>query len=261
MDKFFKSPANGGALIFCIIMNQNINKELRENGFVIIQKVFTYDETDNIIKGLSNGIYKQENNLRQPESMFALRRFLINIPEMKGFIFNKRLEEILDILSPQKDYFITKSIYFDKPALSNWFVAYHQDIMITVKDKCDVEGFAPWVKKDNEFNVQPPVSYLENNFTIRIHLDDTDANNGALRVISRSHLHGICKKDFVNHEVETETVCNVNRGGVMIMKPLLFHASSRSVNNKSRRVIHIEYSNCVLPGKLEWAEKSGLPLS
>ena len=47
----------------------------------------------------------------------------------------------------------------------------------------NVEGYGPWTVKQNQYAVQPPLDILENNFTIRIHLDDTDENNGALRVI------------------------------------------------------------------------------
>ena len=54
---------------------------------------------------------------------------------------------------------------------------------------------------------------------------------------------------------EIETVCEVEKGGIMIMKPLLFHTSSKTTNNTRRRVIHIEFSNQKLPNKMEWSEK------
>jgi hypothetical protein len=40
------------------------------------------------------------------------------------------------------------------------------------------------------------------------------------------------------------------------MKPLLFHASNKTTNNERRRVIHIEFSNQILPNELEWSEKA-----
>lgn len=49
--------------------------------------------------------------------------------------------------------------------------------------------------------------------------------------------------------------CRVPRGGAMIMRPLLQHASSRSSSGKRRRVIHIEFSNAELPVGLNWAER------
>jgi ectoine hydroxylase-related dioxygenase (phytanoyl-CoA dioxygenase family) len=87
------------------------------------------------------------------------------------------------------------------------------------------------------------LSILENNFTIRIHLDDTDENNGALRVIPGSHLKGIYRPETIDWAIETEATCNVQKGGIMIMRPLLLHASSRTVNEQKRRVVHVEFSN------------------
>jgi len=40
----------------------------------------------------------------------------------------------------------------------------------------------------------------------------------------------------------------------MIMKPLLFHASSKTANNNKRRVIHIEFSKSSLSVNLNWRE-------
>ncbi len=99
---------------------------------------------------------------------------------------------------------------------------------------------------------------MENIITIRIHLDDTDENNGALKVIDKSHLKEIYRPETINWETETESVCNVKSGGIMLMKPLLLHSSSRTKNNKRRRVIHIEFSNKVLPDQLNWSEYSSI---
>ena len=96
---------------------------------------------------------------------------------------------------------------------------------------------------------------LEHISTIRIHLDETDENNGALRVIPGSHLKKIYRPEHINWEEETELSCKVPAGGVMLMKPLLLHSSGRTTNDQKRRVIHIELSNQELPEGLEWAEK------
>jgi ectoine hydroxylase-related dioxygenase (phytanoyl-CoA dioxygenase family) len=125
-------------------------------------------------------------------------------------------------------------------------------LTISVDKKKEVSGFSSWTVKQNQFAVQPPISWLEDNFTIRIHLDDTDDENGALRVIPSSHLKGIYK--LSPNEIQNEFLCTVKKGGVMVMKPLLFHASGRTINNKQRRVIHIEFSKTKLPEGLNWSE-------
>jgi hypothetical protein len=39
--------------------------------------------------------------------------------------------------------------------------------------------------------------------------------------------------------------CQVNRGGVLAMNPLLIHSSVKAKNNRPRRVLHIEYSDAL----------------
>lgn len=90
-------------------------------------------------------------------------------------------------------------------------------------------------------------------FTIRIHLDDTDENNGALKVIPGSHLKGVYRPETIGWERESMVTCSVKKGGVMIMRPLLLHASERATGNNNRRVIHIEFANTGLPEGLQWA--------
>jgi hypothetical protein len=81
-----------------------------------------------------------------------------------------------------------KSIYFDKPETSNWYVSYHQDLTISLDKKVQIRNYGPWTSKSNQFAVQPPIEILENIFTIRIHLDYTNEQNGALKIIPKSHL-------------------------------------------------------------------------
>lgn len=121
--------------------------------------------------------------------------------------------------------------------------------------KLELDNFGPWTTKQNQFAVQPPLDILENIFTIRIHLDDTDENNGALKVVPTSHAKGIYRPETIDWSVETEEICKVDRGGIMIMKPLILHGSNRTTNGKKRRVIHIEFSDRELPEPLNWSER------
>jgi ectoine hydroxylase-related dioxygenase (phytanoyl-CoA dioxygenase family) len=107
-------------------------------------------------------------------------------------------------------------------------------------------------------HVQPPTEILDAMLTIRIHLDDCDENNGALRVIPKSHLHGRLNSSSIqNHKSAIpEQICCVPKGGALLMKPLLLHASSSAINPSHRRVIHIEYCAAELPCGLRWHEKS-----
>lgn len=228
-----------------------IKKEIAAQGYTTVNNFYSEEEVLNILSAVENTDHSNPA-FRKTSDLFAIRRFLHEIP-IVNILFTEKLQSLIATLF-DSDYFIVKSIYFDKPELSNWFVAYHQDLTISVNTKTDIPGFGPWTVKQDQFGVQPPLDVLEKNFTIRIHLDHTDEKNGALRVIPGSHLKGIYRAETIDRNNEKEDTCSVNRGGIMIMKPLLLHASSRTTNNKKRRVIHIEFSKSVLPKPLQWSE-------
>jgi ectoine hydroxylase-related dioxygenase (phytanoyl-CoA dioxygenase family) len=231
------------------IFGQSFNNE----GFICFDDIFSDAEVAQILEVISRAT-SNKDTFRKTDDLFAIRQFLIEVPDVVSLVFNKKLIDLISRLFGD-DYFVTKSIYFDKPAKSNWFVAYHQDLTISVDQKKDLPGFGPWTVKQNQFAVQPPIEILQNNFTIRIHLDDTDQYNGALKVIPASHLKGIYRPETINWTQERESTCSVKKGGVMLMRPLLLHASGRTTNNKSRRVVHIELSNQQLQPGVSWSEK------
>lgn len=228
-------------------------EEILQKGFTIINAVFSDDEIEKIAETIQKADTSAEN-FRKPEDLFAVRQFLKEVPGVKDLVMNDAVKSMIRVLFGER-YFVVKSIYFDKPETSNWYVAYHQDLTISVDKKLEMEGFGPWTTKKNQFAVQPPLPILENICTIRIHMDDTDENNGALKVVPGSHAKGIYRPETINWDVETEEICNVEKGGIMIMKPLTLHGSNRTTDGRRRRVIHIEFSDMELPEELQWSER------
>ena len=229
---------------------------LLENGFSIVNNVYSAQEIRSILTAVDNADTSNDT-FRKTNDLFAIRQFLKEIPTVVDLIFTDKLKTLIKEIMGD-NCFVVKSIYFDKPETSNWYVAYHQDLTISVDKKLELENFGPWTTKQNQFAVQPPIAFLENISTIRIHLDDTDENNGALRVIPKSHLKKIYRPETIDCSKETETTCCVEQGGVMLMKPLTLHSSGRTTNNKKRRVIHIEFSSMELPTEFNWAERINL---
>lgn len=228
--------------------------QLKELGHQVVPNLYTESEIASIselVDGFTDG---DEDDSRSSE-LFSIRKVLLNHPELKPLVFNQNLKRILE-LNFAGDFFLTKSIYFDKPSTSNWFVAYHQDLSISVDQKADVDGYSNWTHKHGLYGVQPPLRILQNTLTLRIHLDDTTTENGALRVIQKSHQKGFIRVDEKNWDPADEVVCDVKRGGVMLMKPLTLHASSRTTNGKRRRVIHLEFCDIELDEPLGWLERS-----
>jgi len=230
--------------------------EFASRGFAVVNAVYTSEEITAIASCIEQATAMQGIQ-RGSTSLFALRQFLKEVPAAAPLIFNANLCGLLaEYGGPQ--YVPVKSIYFDKPADANWFVPFHQDLSIAVNERIDAPGYGPWTVKQNLFGVQPPQRILENILTLRIHLDDTNEENGALRVLEGTHRRGIFRAETLHLANETEHVCRVETGGVMLMKPLLMHASHRSRRQLGRRVIHIECSDQELDGGLCWAERTAV---
>lgn len=229
-----------------------IMNEFASNGFAILDDFYSGTDVEKM-KQVIEAAVTDKPTFRRTNDLFAIRQVLKEIPELHQLVFNQRLKQLISEGFGDR-YFVSKSIYFDKPGNSNWFVAWHQDITISVKDKIETTGFGPWTKKQDQYAVQPPVNILQQNFTVRIHLDPTDESNGALKVLPGSHLAGIRRFEELNG-VKEDVLCAVAAGGIMLMHPLLFHASGRSSSNTPRRVLHIEFSNQELPEGLSWSEK------
>ena len=125
-------------------------------------------------------------------------------------------------------------------------------------DKIPSANFGGWSVKKGVVHVQPPASVLENMLTLRVHLDDCDADNGPLRVLRGSHRYGRLNDGQVEDLKHTseEVICVVPAGGVLLMRPLVLHASSPAKIPRHRRVIHLEYAADPLPAPLRWFEQA-----
>jgi hypothetical protein len=226
-----------------------ILKKVEHKGFAILNHIYSKKELNQMRNAINN--YQEANPDTEP---YAIRNLLDKIPGLTPLVFNTNLMTILRRINPE--LFLSKSIFFDKSPESNWYVTWHQDISISVKGKIDTAGFSGWTKKSGTHGVCPPDDVLKNTITIRIHLDDTDEQNGALKVVPGSH-----NKKLSTDEIQLITqnsipiVCDVNACGIQIMKPLLLHASSKATSQKHRRVLHLEFNSTELLNGLEWAER------
>jgi hypothetical protein len=75
-----------------------------------------------------------------------------------------------------------------------------------------------------------------------------------LKVIPGSHQAGRLDAANISQltRVNEAVVCEVSRGGALLMRPLLLHSSSPAKNPSHRRVLHIEYAAGNLPNGLKW---------
>lgn len=152
--------------------------------------------------------------------------------------------------------FPVRAIFFDKNPEANWLVPWHQDLAIAVAEQIETPGFTGWSVKDGIIHVHPPEEILSGMIALRIHLDDCNASNGALRLIAGSQRSGKIPAAEVSRwtSIKAEVVCEVPKGGALLLRPLLLHASSPAKSPSHRRVLHIEFATQKLPNHLEWPD-------
>jgi ectoine hydroxylase-related dioxygenase (phytanoyl-CoA dioxygenase family) len=91
---------------------------------------------------------------------------------------------------------------------------------------------------------------------IRLHLDESHKKNGPLRVVPGSHkAGGLSAQEIATWRELPSVICTVPKGGAILMRPLLVHASSSSSELQPRRVIHLEFAAEDLPDGLEWHDR------
>ena len=147
-----------------------------------------------------------------------------------------------------------RAILFDKSSENNWLVSWHQDKTVAVSAKFERQGWEPWSYKDGVHHVQPPVDILNNMVTFRIHLDESNLDNGGLKVIAGSHRVGLFNQDEIHRYVETNqpTIVNAPALSALVMRPHILHASSKAINPARRRILHLEYCGSDLPEGVCW---------
>ncbi len=204
------------------------------------------------------GMQESGPNYLRSGALFAVRQFLNEVPQIGPLLFNPGLLRLIEREIGQAQ-FVVRAVYFDKPPGSDWAVPWHQDMTISVRERKEIAGFHGWTRKEGQYSVCPPAVYMDAVSTIRIHLDDTDETNGALRVLPASHRNGVVRTTEMQIVADDVVTVCVPRGGVMLMKPLIYHASDRSRSQKARRVIHIEVSAMELPHGMEWSERQQIP--
>ena len=149
-----------------------------------------------------------------------------------------------------------RSILFDKTPGENWPVLWHQDLSIALSERVEVEGYGPWSIKDGVPHASAPTALLESMITLRLHLDDTGVDNGALCVVPGSHRQGrISADEIIALSANGGEICVCRAGEILKMSPLLLHSSRRSQRLEHRRILHFEYApQHGLDPRLKWNE-------
>lgn len=204
----------------------SIEHGVQIDGFAIVEDVLSGEKVDNVLHALER--IGDTGSVRKRGGIFAVRNLLRVSAEVRELADSDAVRVLVEpILGAH--FFPVRGILFDKIPNANWKVPWHQDVTIAVQERVEAEGFGPWSMKADVLHVQPPAEVLEHMVSVRLHLDHCGEENGALRVIPGSHLHGrIPEQEIPAMREASEVVCAVGVGGALLIRPLFLHASSPS---------------------------------
>ena len=137
-----------------------------------------------------------------------------------------------------------RATLFDKSARANWLVVWHQDTALPLRERVNDPAWGPWSMKSGVLYAHAPAAALEKVVALRVSLDDSTGANGPLRVLPHSHVHGVLSDAEIERwaAATIPVDCLTPAGGVVAMRPLTLHASSKSIDGRPRRVLHVEYA-------------------
>jgi len=208
--------------------------EVEKQGFAILPEVLTRSEIERLDESLSRAPL--------PRSRAGMRHALKH-PAVLAVARDPRLVVIAqEILGSSA--FPFRATLFDKSPVSNWLVVWHQDTALPLRERREQPDWGPWSVKDGVIYAHAPASALSRVVAVRLHLDDSTPENGPLRVLPGTHTMGVLSDNAI-HDLSTRinaVDCLVRQGGILVMRPLIVHASSKSRSTMRRRVLHIEYA-------------------
>lgn len=227
-------------------------------GFAIVPGVLDEAEVNALIAAVDRAQHEADQqadpaSLRRGQSVYGLRDLIGRVPEVRWLAGSVAVRSLVEpVLGP--DAFAVRGLWFDKTSGANWNLPWHRDLTIAARQRIDAPGFSSWTVKAGIPHAIAPVEVLGAMLTVRLHLDPAGPDNGPLRVLPGSHrLDGRAPTEVSSWSDRVRPVeCVVDRGGAVLMRPLILHASNSARSPRHRRVVHLEFAAGPLPGGVEW---------
>jgi ectoine hydroxylase-related dioxygenase (phytanoyl-CoA dioxygenase family) len=203
-------------------------------GFAILPALFPHDYLDHLLQKIDETAPRR--------SRAGIRHALSLSPVAAVAREPQMIELARQVLGSEA--FPFRATLFDKSPAANWLVVWHQDTALPLRERIELPGWGPWSVKEGIDYAHAPATALSHVLALRVSCDDSTLVNGPLRVLPGTHTLGVLSDDTL-HDLSTRIApvdCVVPKGGVVAMRPLVVHASSKSQTEMPRRVLHIEYA-------------------
>lgn len=227
---------------------------LAADGFVILPRVFTPPEITALLLEWSDLCRQRADELAvmsgDGEAVCGARNLVRVWPRVVELARTRQLRgPLLELLGARCG--LVRGLFFDKPPGCGWALPWHKDYSIAVRAHGRLGRFTKPTTKAGVPHVEAPYELLSRMVTARIHLDDMTDSNGPLRVIPASHRANRTDED----EARPPVVVHCRAGDVLLMRPLLTHASSHADPGTAhhRRIVHLEFApDYQLPDGYDW---------
>ena len=221
-------------------------QQVEELGFAVMPGIFEEDRITLLAENLAAAKLRRSRGGVRHALGYSAVASLANDPQLLEIA-----RHILDM-----NAYPFRATMFEKTTDANWLVVWHQDTALPLRRREETPGCGPWSIKEGVIYAHAPATALSQVLALRVHLDDSTSQNGPLRVLPATHTLGVLSDEEI-HQIAQEVApaeCCVPRGGIVAMKPLVVHSSSKSQSECARRVLDIEYAaNTAIAGGLELA--------
>jgi len=122
-------------------MNASVLTDFATNGHATVPGVYSAAEVAALLACIEQAPAAGPS-FRRSQDVFAFRNLMGEVPALWLLLDTSALRGVLARLF-LRGCRLTKAIYFDKPAGSNWLVAWHQYLMINVRERAEQPGYGP----------------------------------------------------------------------------------------------------------------------
>jgi hypothetical protein len=212
-------------------VNRPLQADFQAQGYALVKEVVTTDQATRLLAQLPG-----------TATLSGGTRCLLDAPWCTALAERLRSHSSLQALIGL-DAVAVQCTYFEKSSDRNWLVSMHQDRSIPVAKKVDGTGLTGWSEKEGQLFVHAPLDLLRQLVAVRLHLENCAAEDGPLRVVPASHQDGLLEEADIapKRQARGELICEAAAGDVLVLSPLLLHASSKAFGTGKRRLLHFVF--------------------